>query len=150
MILKFWKNVYLNICKEKCQNLRDVAESLLSLPVHWITKVIRHQCSKIGKEIIQSLEEAHLDARIYWISSATPWYSTTVITLLSCTLEPPQGLHWLIWQFFWFNPNYHDMIIVRVWMFRFLIARNSSDPRNLFLTSSSSSSSSTIFEKVSN
>ena len=31
--------------------------------------------------IKKSIKEAHLDAKIYWISSATLWDSTTVITL---------------------------------------------------------------------
>ena len=30
----------------------------------------------------KSFKEAHLDAKIYWISSATPWNSTIIITLL--------------------------------------------------------------------
>ena len=31
--------------------------------------------------IKKSFEGAHLDAKMYWISSATPWNSITVITL---------------------------------------------------------------------
>ena len=34
------------------------------------------------KDIKKSFEEAHLDAKIYWISSATLWNSTTVTTLM--------------------------------------------------------------------
>ena len=34
------------------------------------------------QDIKKSFEEAHLDAKIYWISSATPWNSTIFITLV--------------------------------------------------------------------
>ena len=36
----------------------------------------------VTQDIKKSFEEAHLDAKMYWISTATLWNSTTVTTLL--------------------------------------------------------------------